>query len=85
MATRCCIALVERRIFEEEQDVLYQSRIASSARVSRMRLALRITADALQSSRITSGERLLLLVGGQLGQQERMADANFIRDAERCR
>ena len=70
------VALVERSILEEEQDVLLNPELqAPDGQQNPLRLAVaRCTPVFTETSR----ECLFLLVGWQLRQQERMADADLI-------
>ena len=79
------IALVEGGIFEEEQDVLLNPELqAPHGKQNPLRFAVARRAPVFTE---TSGERLFLLVCWQLGQQESMADADFIaiKRFDRCR
>ena len=79
------VALVERGVFEEEQDVLLNPELqAPHGKQDALGLAVARCAPVFTEA---SRERLFLLVGWQLGQQERMTDADFIaiERFDRCR
>src|ERR1700733_10892015 len=79
------VALVKRSIFEKEQNILLNPKLqASHGKQNPLGLAVARCAPVFTE---TSGERLLLLVCWQLGQQESMADADFIaiKRFDRCR
>jgi hypothetical protein len=73
---KMCVPFVEGTVFEEEQDVLLNPELQVPYwKQDTLGLAVaRPTPVFAEASR----ERLFLLVGRQLRQQERMTDANFV-------
>jgi hypothetical protein len=70
------IAFVEGRVFEEEQDVLLDPELqVPHGKQHALGLAVARSAPVFTEA---SRERLFLLVGWQLRQQERMTYANFV-------
>jgi hypothetical protein len=70
------VAFVEGRIFEEEQDVLLDPELqVPYGKQDALGLAVARSAPVFAE---TSRERLFLMVGWQLRQQERMTYSNFV-------
>src|SRR5271155_1170373 len=70
------VAFVEGSVFEEEQDILLNPHLqAPHGKQDAFGFAVARPAPVFSEA---SRERLFLLVGRQLGQQERMTDANFV-------
>ena len=78
------VPLVERRMFEDEQDVLLNPRLQIADGEQDALGLLPAVAPVLAEA---SSERLFLLVGLELRQQERMSDADLlaVEGFDRCR